>query len=129
MMLKLTLSIAISMAAMASCFAGTVNFTQQVFIEGTPMINPIKCPPDKDGKSSCEVPITLGELCYYSLEREIPSQTWETAIKRDELAKAIRNAKDFVLLDDQSKLIEEAMGPIWPPQVLGEVNKMINTKP
>ena len=128
-MLRLAISIGISIVAMTSCFAGTVDFTKQVFIEGTPMINPIKCPPDKDGKSSCEIPITLGELCYYSLERSVPTQTWETAIKRDELAKAVRNSKDFVLLDDQLKLIEEAMGPIWPPQVLGEVNKMVNTKP
>lgn len=106
-----------------------VKFTTDVVIDGQPFINEVKCPL-VDGKRACQTPFTVGELAYMSLERSpVPGmapQSWTDAIKRDDLAHAIRNADDFLLLDDQRTSIETAMAPIWSPSVLGFVSNVID---
>jgi hypothetical protein len=104
--------------------AHKVDFTTPVVVDGKPQIDEFKCPL-KDGKRECETPFTVGELAYFSLERPVQNQSWSDAIKHDDLARAVRTAKDFPLLDDQKIMIENAMGPLWSPSVLGFVKTVI----
>ncbi len=101
-----------------------VDFTTPVVIDGKPQVDEFKCPL-KDGKRDCDTPFTVGELAYFSLERPVQNQSWAEAIKRDDLAHAVRVAKDFPLLDDQKIMIENAMGPMWSPAILGFIKTVI----
>ncbi len=101
-----------------------IDFTTPVVVDGKPQIDEFKCPL-KDGKRECETPFTVGELAYFSLERPAQNQSWSDAIKRDDLARAVRTAKEFPLLDDQKIMIENAMGPLWSPATLGFVKTVI----
>lgn len=122
----------IPIASLAFAEPRKVDFTAPIVIDGKPLIDDFKCPIpiDKDGKPTgprpCETPASVGEMAYFALERPTPGQHWEDAIKRDDLARAIRNAKDFPLLDDQRTMIETAMGPLWSPRILGEVKAIID---
>lgn len=136
-MKNLMLAGAISLALVFPAFAGSVriDFTQPVFVEGKPFIDDQKCPlktdkddPKREPKRECETPMTLGELCFLFLERPFEHQTWTEALKRDDLARAIRSAKDFPLLDDQRAMIETAIGPVLPPVTLGVIAGMIDPK-
>lgn len=98
-----------------------IDFTTPIVVDGTPVINDNKCPlpTDKPGPRPCDTPFTLGELAYIALERPVQNQTWADGLKRDDLARGIRNAKDWPLLKDQSDMIEAAMGPLYAPPILG----------
>lgn len=108
--------------------ARRVDFTTPVVVDGQLQIDEFKCPL-KDGKRACDTPFTVGELAYFSLERPAQNQSWADAIKRDDLARAVRAAKDFPLLDDQKTMIEAAMGPLWSPAILGFVKTVIEPTP
>lgn len=118
-----------ALATAAIADAKHVKFTTEIVIDGQPVVNEVKCP-SADGKRTCQTPFTVGELAYMSLERPpapgMAPQSWADAIKRDDLAHAIRNADDFLLLDDQRTSIEAAMAPIWNPAVLGFVARVID---
>ena len=125
-------------AVMTPAFAETkhVKFTTPVVIDDQPVINDIKCPllastPPALPHRDCQTPFTVGEMAYFSLERSPPGQgaaqqSWTDAIKHDDLARAIRNADDFPLLDDQRISIESAMAPLWSPSILGFVSRVID---
>lgn len=126
--MKRLLIAALLASASVSVFAAEprkVDFTTVVVIDGKPMVDDFKCP-EKAGKRDCETPFTVGELAYLSLERPVQNQSWTDAIKHDDLARAVRNAKDFTLLEDQKISIEAAMGPLWAPSVLGFVKSVID---
>lgn len=126
--LKRTILIAAlcALATPAIAEAKHVKFTTDVVIDGVPVVNDAKCPDHK----ACQTPYTVGELAYMSLERPpvqgMGPQSWTDALKHDDLARAIRDADDFLLLDDQRISIEAAMGPIWSPAVLGFVARVID---
>lgn len=117
----------LSMAATSAFSASAkIDFTTPIVVNGQPLIDDFKCPVSKDGKRSCETAATIGELAYFALERPTQGQNWADAIKRDDLARAIREAKDFPLLADQRTMIEDAMGPLWSPAILGAVKSIID---
>ena len=105
-----------------------VDFTVAVVVDDAPIIDDIKCPANKDGKRPCATPVTLGELCFLFLERPTQDQNWMTAVKRDDFARAIRSAKAFPMLDDQRKMIEDALGPFLSPGIIGAVNRLLPRK-
>ena len=106
-----------------------VDFTAPVVVDGKPVIDDIKCPFDKDNKHTCDTPFTVGELSFLSLEHFQDHQSWADAIKHDDLARAIRMARDFPLLDDQKIEIEQAAGPLWSPGILGAIRDVIDPRP
>lgn len=110
----------------------TVDFTAPIVIDGASMIDDLKCPSHKDAKNpdgapvrDCDTKLTLGELSYLMLERPAQNQDWTVAVKRDDLARAVRNANAFTLLPDQRTMIEAAIGPYMAPSVVGAVNRML----
>ena len=121
----LIFGILIASPAIAADAPRHVDFTTPIVVDGKPQIDEFKCPLDKVGKRDCDTPFTVGELAYFSLERPQQNQSWSDAIKHDDLARAVRAAKDFPLLDDQKIMIENAMGPLWSPAVLGFVKTVI----
>lgn len=106
-----------------------VKFTTEIVIDGAPIINEVKCPMVAAHRD-CQTPFTVGELAFMSLERPpaqgMAPQSWTDAIKHDDLARAVRTADDFLLLDDQRISIEAAMAPIWSPAILGFVSRVID---
>ena len=126
------LALALSLIAAAAYAEGgttTVDFTAPLQVDGQPIVNDLKCPADKDGKRPCSTPTTLGELAFLFLERPQQGQDWTAAIKRDDLAHAIREAKAFPLLPDQLSTIQAALGPYLSPAIIGVVNKMLTSPP
>jgi hypothetical protein len=71
----------------------------------------------------------VGEVSYLSLERRVDNQSWADAIKRDDLARAVRTAKDFTLTDDQRATIENAVAPLWMAGWLGFIKGVIDPAP
>lgn len=115
--------------------APTVDFTLQIVVDGNPFINDFKCPLHKDlnAKTSdapqirdCDTKMTLGELAYLGLERPTETQDWESALKHDDLAHAVRTAKNFPLLPEQRTMIEKALGSFVTPSVIGAIAKMLS---
>lgn len=119
-----------------------VKFTTEVVIDGQPVINEVKCPmlpavqatattPAIVAHRDCQIPFTVGEMVYISLERPVGGQpqSWTDAIKHDDLAHAVRNAEDFPLLDEQRISIEAAMAAspyFGSPAILGFVARVID---
>lgn len=106
-----------------------VDFTTPIVVDGKPVINDFKCPPKPDGKRDCETPLTVGELAYYALQKPQPNQSWADGLKHNDLAHAIREAKDYPLLNEQLAMIENAIGPMGVPNgVIGAVAAVIDPK-
>ena len=103
-----------------------VDFTQAIIIDGKPVINDIACP-IKDGKRPCEDVATFGEFIYFVLEMPTRDQSWTDAIKRDDLARRIRTAKDWSITGDQIAMIQRAAGPVLAPSVLGVISKFLGS--
>jgi hypothetical protein len=110
----------------------SIKFTTPIVIDGIPSINEIKCPViPATGKRDCQTPFTVGELAYMSLEKpQDRGQTplsWTDAIKHDDLARAVRNAEAFPLLEDQRIMIESALASAgFSNAVLGFIKDVID---
>ena len=122
-------------AAFAADAGRHVDFTQGIVVDGVPVVDDFLCPFPVDpatgrvtGPRPCQTTMTVGSFAYFSLRRPVQGQSWADAIKRDDLAKAVRTAKDFPLLDDQLTTIETAMTPGAPAGMLGAVARIIDPK-
>ena len=105
-----------------------IDFMTPVIVDGTPIIDDFKCPL-VDGKRKCETPFTVGEVVFWSLQRPAQGQTWAIAVKRNDLSRAVRTAKDFPLLPDQLATIEDAIGSLqWSPATVGAIAAVIDPK-
>jgi hypothetical protein len=120
-------------AAFAADEPMKIDFTQTSEDgDGHRMIDEGACPRDKDGNRACQTPLTLGEASYRSL-RAIdppgpghPSPSADDLAHRDDLARAVRRATDYPLLDKDRELIKAQIARVYPSGALvGPAVKML----
>lgn len=125
----------LAFAAVAVADDRKIDFTRPIVIDGNPLADDVKCPMPKDsngniirdGKRPCDDLATFGGLLYFVLEAPTRDQTWTDGVKRDDLARGIRNATDWSITADQIDMIKKAAGPALSPQVLGALSKLLGT--
>lgn len=138
-MKTLALAGALALALTAGAFADPVriDFTQPLVIDGSPLIDDVKCPVpinEATGRPTgaprpCDTKITLGDAVYNMLERPFEHESWTDAKKHDELANAVRKSKDWPLLEADKIIIEAAFGSANPPiapSVIGAVARVLD---
>jgi hypothetical protein len=125
--------IAIALMTRAACAAdqpAKIDFTQPLMDGDVPIVDDVLCPLDAaTRKQTCQTPLTLGHAIFYS--RRAPEQgiDWKEAVRRDELATRVSEAKDWPLLDGDRQLIEKMLARLFPsPMFLGAAAKVLEPK-
>lgn len=114
-------------AAIAADEPRRIDFTQQLIdADGATFPDDGLCPFDQAmGKRTCATTLTLGRAAFYALRMNDTNIGWDDAVRRDELARSIRDAKDWPLLSNDKDLIRKLMPRLWPPAIIGAANRQL----
>jgi hypothetical protein len=119
-----TLAILSVTSALAADEPRRIDFTQSLMDGDAPIVDDVQCP-----NRSCSTPLTLGNAVYYS--RRVPEQglDFREAVRRDEVATRVREARDWPLLDADRAMIEKMLARLYPsPMFLGAAARILEPK-
>jgi hypothetical protein len=124
----LLLALLLCAPALAADEGHKIDFTVALDTE-EPTVDPGLCPLDTaTSKRPCETPLTLGRAIYYSLRINDQGITFDESVRRDELARKVRDAKDLTLFTSDLDLIKRQLPKVWPPAVVGAAARLLAAK-
>lgn len=105
--------------AQAQIVPKTIDFTQVLKDEDTPLDDPYACAKVQN----CTVKLTLGRLCYYMLRSPDQGVAWDEALHRAELAEKLKAAKEYDLLGSDFELIKKQTAKTFGPAMVLSVQR------
>lgn len=119
---------ALASVALAADEPRRIDFTQFLYDDDTPFVDEGICPQDRvTGKRPCETPMTLGKAIYYALRMTDQGSSWQELAHRNELARGIRDSKDWPLTASDKDVIKRVLPRLFPsPPLIAAVGKLID---